>query len=279
MSYDFTLMIHGLIFMDFKGSDKLKPTAIDAVLLDTRSKDLKHLPYLNFSLADRASGSDMPYQLVPGPDGMQFGRVDLEGRIVIEAETGAPSLTALWNPGSPKESPSSSEEGWLDWVPSLTQANDGTKDPLAVIGNSVIARVQLSNGELSACDIVKDRSTGDPLLWQFKGPRPQDPCKLKQALANCMALCIRGLQQPIWIKSAKGALGLIPPGSGTEVMASLTHLPDHEPEPCERLMHFAMYYDLVEWSSPRPTDDDLNLPQPDGLLDTSEGSICTGGRR
>jgi hypothetical protein len=286
--YEFELVFHGLILMLFQGSDKRNPTEINAHLLktDTMTGSHKHFPFLNFSRADLAAGSDMPFKLVAGPDGTQFGRVSLAGLITIEREAGETSasepLTAIWRPDATPATtlPSATdlnEHKWLEWVPPLKEANTGVKHPLVVIGNQVAAQVKMSNGELRAANIAKDEN-GDLVPWKFKKSPLGDPAIIEQAIANAMILSIRNLTKTIWIKNASGKkLGLIPPGAGTKVTASLTHLPEDEPAQSNRLGHFEMYYDLVQWDTPRPAD--LNLPEHSVTnLDTSYGTICPGGR-
>jgi hypothetical protein len=287
--YEFELVFHGLILMLFQGSDKRNPTEINAHLLQTNTMtgSHKHFPFLNFSRADLAAGSDMPFKLLAGPDGTQFGRVSLAGLITIEREAGetpaSAPLTAIWRPddGRPTPTlPSSTnldEHKWLEWVPPLKEANSGVKHPLVVIGNQVAAQVKMCNGELRAANITKDEN-GDLVPWKFKKSPLGDPAVIEQAIANAMILCIPNLTKTIWIKDASGKkLGLIPPGTGTKVTASLTHLPEDEPAQSNRLEHFEMYYDLVQWDTARPSD--LNLPEhTKSKLDTSYGTICPGGR-
>lgn len=289
--YEFELVFHGLILMLFQGSDKRNPTEIDAFLLktDTMGGSHRHFPCLNFSLADRAAGSDMPFKLAAGPDGSQFGQVSLTGVVTIEREAGETSasepLTAIWRPDATPATtlPSTTNEHkWLEWVPSLKEANPGVKDPLAVINNQVAAQVKILNGELRAANIAKDQN-GDLVTWTFKTQAGGSTTNLKQAIANAMVLSIRNLTKPIHIKDANGKkLLLVPPGLNTKVTASLTHLPEVEPPPANRLEHFSMYYDLVEWdttTSPKPASADMNLPQHAvAQLDTSYGTICPGGR-
>lgn len=285
--YEFELVFHGLILMLFQGSDKRNPTEINAHLLktDTMRPGHRHFPCINFSLADRASGSDMPFKLVAGPDGRQFGQVSLAGLVTIEREAGETSasapLTAIWRPDATPAStlPSSTdleEHKWLEWVPPLKEANSGIKHPLVVVGNQVAAQIKISNGELRAANIARDEN-GSLVPWKFKKSPLGDPPVIQQAIANAMILSIRNLTKPIWIKDANGKkLGLVPPGTGTKATASLTHLPEVEPAPNVRLTHFGMYYDLVEWDTPRPAD--LYLPEHSANLDTSYGTICPGGR-
>jgi hypothetical protein len=228
----------------------------------------------------------MPFKLVAGPDGRQFGQVSLEGLVTVEREAGETSasapLTAIWRPDTTTATPLPSdtdlrEHKWLDWVPSLKEANSGIKDPLAVVNSQAAAQVKLCNGELRAANIARSEN-GRLLAWKFKKSASGAPIVIEQALANAMVLCIPSLTKTIWIGNQSGQkLGLVPPGTNTKVTASLTHLPEIEPHPSPRLGHFDMYYDLVEWPAvPRPAD--LNLPEHPGNMDTSFGTICPGAR-
>jgi hypothetical protein len=133
-------------------------------------------------------------------------------------------------------------------------------------------RVKLPFGDLRAGDIVRDKN-GTIVSWDFK---PLNGVSIgSQAIANSVVLRVQGLTQPIWFNILNKRLGLESQPAGTEVIASLTHLPGVEPTASDRLTHFAMYYDLAEWTSNPPAD--LNLPEWVNLPNTSYGTICPNG--
>jgi hypothetical protein len=126
---------------------------------------------------------------------------------------------------------------------------------------------------LRAADIARLKSDGSIVTWDFK---PTVGTSIgSQAIANAVVLRAQGLNEPVWFQILGNSLRLEGP-AGTEVTASLTHLPGVEPTlSSKRLEHFAMYYDLTPWvNDVRPN---LNLPERPTLPDTSYGTICPNG--
>jgi hypothetical protein len=301
MAYDFKLVFHGLILLVFHGSDRENLTEIDALMVNTQGMkgSHRHFPYLNFSLTDRASSADAPYGLVPGPNGKQFGRVKLDkdtGKdpvmVTVKAATGqGQKLSAVWRPTdiSPQPAPRwPHEELWLDWVPTIKQANPGMYDPTSAVPfagykqPNITACIRLLQGELSAADIARNRA-GNYMIWKFKPAGSGKPI-ISQALAKSMVLRLTGLTNSVEINIQHQGVpirncNLRSLDSGGEVIASVTNLPKDEPDPDKRLTHFAMYYDVANWPSGSPPPPDaLNLPEAPQNLDTSQGTVCTGGK-
>lgn len=308
MPYTFELSFTGLCILAFSGTDRTRPTEVNALLVNARhlgQPHNDHIPYLSFPARNLVTPPTPPATLIPGPDGTQVALEPLSGQevsIILPASVNPP-LTASWrdrtvHPTLPVDPRASADETCLDWAIALQRVNPETKNPDVNIppfnglkpssGSTTLisGKVRLTQGHLRAEDFPRriDQTTGvaEYVKWEFRvPPPPASPVLATHAMAGRVVLSIPGIPETdlVILQSSQMIVALhaqqLPDLSFERVVrASVTNLPSaDDPSPVPHLRHYAHFYDPVVFSG-GPPPPPLRLPRRLGAPITSTTVFC-----
>lgn len=306
MAFAFELSFTGLCVLTLKGRDKRRPEQANILLVKTDAGHNGHgnggggrhlhQPRLNVATENLVPLPSPNHQLVGLPSGLTMASRDISGSsLSISVEGGTPNnLDARWMPDGmprPQVPPGTAEEEWLDWVPNLramepqVPAASDAAPHAGLEPGEFTATVRLDRGILKAALVGIEQSSGDFLLWDFKetAVAPFNNAA-SQAIASLIVLRLEGLTRRVTISGLPGGESvLLQPArrslSGQDpdlVRASVTNLPSDDLGETTVLRHFVHFFDVVNFTGPRPP---AVLPHArQGRLDSSSSGICPSVR-
>jgi hypothetical protein len=173
----FELTISGLCVIAMQSQDKTanprprNPERVDIIVPDARH----HKCRLVWDPKDALTKIEPP--LIVNTTGDTMASLDLDGRTNPQQAMLKLDLRSKTNPGfevswgADAEKPAPSEETWLNWVPTMEELGFPAF-PVPAFGThatGVRARIALPFGKIIAADVVTQRGSGSPLVWNFKG--------------------------------------------------------------------------------------------------------------
>jgi hypothetical protein len=177
MAFDFELTISGLCVIVLKSQEDRpeKPQAVDILCAAAHH----HRSLLSYLPGDVLAVNVEP-ALNVDPTGGRIASLDLSDKVVDLHFQSNPhtDFSLKWSTIASTNPP---EEGWMDWVPSLSDIGFQGLQPLlpGELPTGAGARLSLPPGELASRNVVHNQGRPDYALWKFPAAGNK-----KQAVAN-----------------------------------------------------------------------------------------------